>query len=256
MWSSRELPLDMRKVAAELKRRPPAKGSNVYVLTGSGSYSPPHRMHIEMFEKARAHLESTEKKTRVVGGFIVPSSERYVNRKLGKETISLRDRVEMSRLVCLGSTWIEACGWGIASSSEVAFRVQQCLHLSGLEELYKCKFQVLQLFGADTIIRMYGSVSEDFDEEGIGGSPIMRVVLGRPGCAEQLENIRRRLPLLTKHMKFVPGDLDAVSSTEVRKAVRARDLATLHSLVLCEAVEKYLIERISPIYEERDRMAQ
>jgi len=260
MWSNPELPLDMRKIAAELKRRPPTKNSKVYVLMGSGSYAPPHKMHIAMFELARKHLEETEKGALVVGGFIVPSSEMYVNHKLGEDRISLRDRVAMSRLVCSDSSWVEVCGWGMANSGEIAFRMQECLRLSGLAELFNCKLEVLQLFGADTIIRFLRGVSADYDEDVEAGvqdrRPKTIVVLGRPGCTEELNGICTRLPLATKHLKIVPGELEDVSSTLVRQAVRNHDAVALRTLVQCESVEKYLMDRIAPIFEQRDRMKQ
>ena len=61
----------------------------------SGSFSPPHKMHTEMFLKARAALE--KKGATVVAGYIVPSSDGYVSHKLGADWIPLVDRIEMCR---------------------------------------------------------------------------------------------------------------------------------------------------------------
>jgi len=250
----RVFPLDLSKIAAELERRKPEKGSKLYVLTGSGSYSPPHRMHISMFEQARAHIEETEKGAMVIGGFIAPSCEKYVNKKLKEDAIPLADRIKLTALVCAESSWINVCEWGIASSCTIAHRTANCLEQSHIFDPYECTSQVLELYGADTILHHIGNVKEDHELRPLRDGFVRNfAVLGRPGSTETVLELCARFPLFSKTYKVVPGELEDVSSTKVRRALRDSDYDTLHQLILCESVERYLIERIKPLYEEREQ---
>jgi len=245
----------LSKIVSELERRKPEKGSVLYVLTGSGSYSPPHRMHISMFEQTRAFIEANEKGNMVIGGFIAPSCERYVNRKLKDDAIPLADRIKLTALVCAESSWINVCEWGIASSCSIAHRTAMRLEESHIFEPYGCTFQVLELYGADTILHHIGRVTEDHERPPLRDGYVRRfAVLGRPGSTETVLELCGRFPLFAKSFKVIPGELEDVSSTQVRRALREHDYDTLHQLIQCEPVERYLTENISALYAERERI--
>ena len=66
------------------------------VLLGTGSYNPIHRMHVEMFDAAADYLMKIG--WDVLAGFISPSADHYVGRKLGEEAILFEARCEMVKL--------------------------------------------------------------------------------------------------------------------------------------------------------------
>lgn len=57
----------------------------------TGAYSPIHIMHIHMLEIAKQHLEGLGT-YEVVAGFVSPSHDHYVSRKLGPDWIQIEDR--------------------------------------------------------------------------------------------------------------------------------------------------------------------
>ncbi len=69
------------------------------VLVATGSFNPVHKMHVHMLETAKSYLESGARKryTVVVGGWLSPSHDAYVSRKLCKEWIPAADRAKVWR---------------------------------------------------------------------------------------------------------------------------------------------------------------
>ena len=56
------------------------------ILILSGSLNPPHYGHLDMLIKAKEYME-THYNYMVIYGFLIPSSDEYVEYKLGKEAI-------------------------------------------------------------------------------------------------------------------------------------------------------------------------
>ena len=67
------------------------------VLLITGSMCPVHRMHLNALKTAGDYLEK-HYGYHVLGGFISPSSDSYVNRKLGEKAIPFVDRAKMCHL--------------------------------------------------------------------------------------------------------------------------------------------------------------
>ena len=85
------MPFDINKLrnGIEMWRREGSAKKPVVLMT-SGSFAPPHRMHIELLEVSKKWLEARGKEV-VVGGFVCPSSDSYVKRKLGDDWVCLKD---------------------------------------------------------------------------------------------------------------------------------------------------------------------
>merc|ERR1711964_676918 len=94
------------------------------VVTYSGSFNPVHSSHLAAMTEARRELE--RQGYTVLGGFIVPSSQGYVDNKLGPQAMPLKTRVAMVEKACQGTLW-EALDWGWASSRQIKERVNQYL---------------------------------------------------------------------------------------------------------------------------------
>merc|ERR1719482_1523041 len=97
-----------------------APGAECCVLTLSGALSPVHVGHVHCLEAAADALRARGKT--VLFGFLVPSSEAYVNYKLGDSALSLVDRVHLCELATAGSPWLSVDPVRDASSGRVCQR--------------------------------------------------------------------------------------------------------------------------------------
>lgn len=159
----RKLEANLAELAQTDARRQPV------ALVLSGSFNPPHLMHVETLSAARRNLERDGKR-RVVAGFLCPSSDHYVRNKLGlSAALSLGQRNELCELITLGSDWVSVGPWGEPSVSKCIERLQPMvgrLHGGVL---------LMPVCGADTCLR------HDAHQH---VRPY--VVIGRPGHTEQM----------------------------------------------------------------------
>eukprot|EP01112_Ceratiomyxa_fruticulosa_P002410 TRINITY_DN1252_c0_g1_i2.p1 TRINITY_DN1252_c0_g1~~TRINITY_DN1252_c0_g1_i2.p1 ORF type:complete len:196 (-),score=41.95 TRINITY_DN1252_c0_g1_i2:117-704(-) len=70
-------------------------------------------MHINNFRIAKKFLEE-KLGVFVVGGYISPSHDDYVFRKLGDEAIPIKERVRMCEIVCEKEGWLDVSTWECA----------------------------------------------------------------------------------------------------------------------------------------------
>jgi nicotinate (nicotinamide) nucleotide adenylyltransferase len=144
-----------------------------YLLVSTGSFSPVHRMHVEMLQAARKRLQleieekeqASNGKVRgaVVGGFLSPSHDHHVKAKLGNEYISAQHRLKMCELAVADSDWISVSAWEcqqdfFVTFSEVTKNIQAFAH----EQIPGYIFRALFVCGADLVVRCrlyYGTPS-------------------------------------------------------------------------------------------------
>jgi len=79
--------------------------------------------------------------------FLCPSSEDYVNRKLGAQSISADDRVALCELAVRSSPWLDVCDFCTASSEMAAHAIEDELR----QAFPAVNWNVLEVFGADHI---------------------------------------------------------------------------------------------------------
>ncbi|ELR21798.1 nicotinamide-nucleotide adenylyltransferase/ nicotinate-nucleotide adenylyltransferase, putative [Acanthamoeba castellanii str. Neff] len=133
------------------------------VLVATGSFCPVHKMHVRMFDIARAHLVSNglytnnvlqTTKQNVVGGFLSPSHDVHVQAKLGERYISGLDRVKMCELAVADSEWLAVSSWECSQPHFVSFdqvtqNIQEYLNQQMPQYRWRCFF----LCGADLVYR-------------------------------------------------------------------------------------------------------
>jgi nicotinic acid mononucleotide adenylyltransferase len=88
---------------------------NIAFLVLSGSFNPVHTQHVHLLEVTKQHLEKLGWK--IIAGFMAPSSEAYVGKKLGGHALSLNQRIMLCKLAAQSSDWISVCSKGELSSN-------------------------------------------------------------------------------------------------------------------------------------------
>ena len=204
-------------------------GRKVLVLFLNGSFNPVHREHITMMESAKNYLES--KGFLVAGGYLSPSSQRYVDYKKGTDAISLHKRAHLCALACQDSDWLDATRLGIGSSTKAANVIMKTMNETFSTLLKKRNFviEVVQVFGTDTLIRL-GMVERSKKgkfRHGVG----MIVGVDRPG-----EGILKSSDVLAlkKNGILIAPRLDimsksGVSSSQILKWIHYKDIPMLSS---------------------------
>ncbi|KAH3756517.1 nicotinamide mononucleotide adenylyltransferase [Pelomyxa schiedti] len=205
------------------------------VLLSSGSFAPIHKMHMEMFDKAKEYLEN-KYYLKVVGGYLAPSSDSYVSSKLGNDFINLSARNAMCRLAVSNSDWIDVCPWGYPNGRSSRQLILDYL----IEKFPTYKWEVREIYGADVVLRCCA----------YRNSMCTWLVLGRPSHTAELARVMEAVKNAgaePSKIEIVPGELREVSSTAVRKAMRDNDCATLKAM-LPDGVDEYVIREVRPIW--------
>eukprot|EP01084_Bolivina_argentea_P162018 281970_1 len=124
------------------------------ILVATGTFSPVHRMHVVNMELAKQHIEKSNCKYRVLGGFISPTHDYYCKYKLGDLYIPAIDRIKMLSLALEDNNWIEVSPWHPnqdhmrSINAEVEYIEIMIQHLYLKKEQYK-KFIIFYVCGSD-----------------------------------------------------------------------------------------------------------
>lgn len=155
--------LDSSACLAKVKRAltmgsgPPNKPA---VLVLSGALNPLHTQHVRVLDVARGECERLG--WTVVGGFLAPSSEEYVDQKLGDAAWSLATRVRLCELATLDSDWISVWAAGELSGHRVCENLRKEIleqHGAILEERSLAGVEVM---GSDTAIRILDAIASEW----------------------------------------------------------------------------------------------
>jgi len=152
----------LNQLSRLLATMPPTPDSKYIILIQTGSHSPIHLVHLRVFNRAREHIEATVPNTHVIAGFISPSHDIYVSKKLGREAIPGNHRIAMARLAASSSDWVDVDSWESSSQDDfvdfpgVALHLQEQLRSADWPSLGIAKEQVevWYLGGADVFLRV------------------------------------------------------------------------------------------------------
>lgn len=88
---------------------PVSSESKPVVMLSTGGFSPIHRGHLAMMEKAKEALEKSGRL--VLGGFLSPSHDSYVGSKPIGRHLSSQQRVHLCQKATRKSTWLDVDPW-------------------------------------------------------------------------------------------------------------------------------------------------
>jgi hypothetical protein len=92
-------PTPFDALAEKLQKTPPVSNRRCAIHFTSGSYCPVHPNHLKLFDIAARFL-SEQCQIDVFVGYLIPSPDRVVVRKIGGDAISFVHRFQMLSLAC------------------------------------------------------------------------------------------------------------------------------------------------------------
>lgn len=106
------------KIVTLEERRENNEYDQLYVLLASGKYAPPHRVHIDMMEHAKLHLEcQTDVRGKVLSGYLSPHHDLYLEDKF--DMMPAIHRVSMCKLITKKSDWLDVDSWECSQKESV-----------------------------------------------------------------------------------------------------------------------------------------
>ena len=192
------------------------KNNELVVLIESGALAPPHKMHIGLMEKTKKFIEENNKNAKVIGGFVIPSSDRYVKYKLKEDFINLEHRVNMTKLMVKDSEWLEYLDWGFAYGEEIKDILDRIIK----KEFPKNNIKSYLVFGIDYYMRHRIPLNNE------------HICIYRPGY-----DINKAKEMYPNNLIFIEGNEEDVSSTLLRKAIREKDENIINELTSKEVVD-------------------
>lgn len=134
------------------------------VLLVTGALNPIHNGHINLFRIVKQATEKNQK-FMVIAGFISPSQDQYVRKKLGNQSVSVGHRITMAKLAITDDVeqWVDVdeweaktteCGADITDFGKVAQDLQKWLNSAflGPQERIGQPIRVVYLCGSDHVI--------------------------------------------------------------------------------------------------------
>jgi nicotinic acid mononucleotide adenylyltransferase len=208
------LKIDSTKIKNNLKKY--KSNEEFIVLIESGSLAPPHKMHIGLMEITKKYIEDNYKTRKVIGGFLIPSSDDYVRYKLKEDFIPLEHRVNMTKLLIKNSNWLECLDWGLAYGEEI----KECLQIIINKQFPKNKIKCVLVFGIDYYLRNRIQLKDE------------HICIFRPGY--DFDKVKKLYP---ENLIFVEGKDEDINSTSIRKAIRENDEKIINELTFKEIVD-------------------
>ena len=159
----RDVQTSNRRVSSSTTR----KGVVPLVLISTGSFSPPHRMHVHMMDVVKRHIEESTCYY-VVGGYLSPSHHRYVNAKLGRDAVPASVRIKLCAACTADSPYLACSSWEaelpmfldygdvVTHHQEVLQRLYpsvQLVYVCGQDHAEKCNFFCLPRCGMCVVLR-------------------------------------------------------------------------------------------------------
>jgi nicotinic acid mononucleotide adenylyltransferase len=218
------------------------------VLLSTGAFCPPHAGHIAMMDHARAAAERAGYD--VLGGYLSPGHDAYIDLKCGPLAIPASVRLRMCADAIAGSTWLRVDPWEAlhrrvsVNFTDVTARLRAYVraHLDPRTE-------VLYVCGGDNA--RFGLAFA----AGPGGC----IVVGRRGAERELSTWRQRLEG-NDAILWTEGDHPASSTalrtspwtdvTKRRLVLRTEDARAVRTLGLTAAAQDGFQRALSAIFGE------
>jgi len=129
------------------------------VLLLNGCFNPIHNNHIRLLELAREHLNSLNI-YHIIGGYISPTHDVGIQRKLSVLHLTWQNRLEMCRLAVHDSSWIMVDEWQISQEkNHGAQRSKQ--HLNDfLRKLYP-SIEIVSICGGDALPKLKSTFKKE-----------------------------------------------------------------------------------------------
>jgi len=216
MYSDIELKTDTDKIKGNLKKYKTKE--ELIILIESGALAPPHKMHIGLMEIVKKYMEENSNK-KVVGGYLIPSSDEYVKFKLNEDFISLKHRVNMTKLLIKNSDWLECLDWGLAYGEDIKILLQNIIN----KKFPKYKnIKCILVFGIDYYLKYRLLLKDE------------HICIFRPGYDTELAK-----KMYPKNLIFVEGKEEDINSTSIRKAIRENNDVIINELT-CKEIADYI----------------
>jgi nicotinic acid mononucleotide adenylyltransferase len=182
-----------------------ATAENPIVLLSTGSFCPLHSGHIDMMNEAKDTMEFYG--FDVIGGFISPGNDEYINQKTGSRKISIHERISYANEKIKHIDWLAIDPWeGVFNKVAINFTdVVHRLELY-LEHHLKIKVKVVFVCGGDNT-----RFALSFLNKGLC------VVVSRPNY-DKCEIVKKYNDIVSDHINiFHATGFNSESSTKVRE---------------------------------------
>lgn len=189
---------------------------NIFLIS-CGSFNPVTYMHLRMFELARDHLRSLNKKVNVVKGYLSPVSDAYGKQGL----LSSTHRLEMLKRATLTSDWIDVLPWeceqnGWTPTAKVLDQYYESLNCAekNIRLLLLCGADVLESFSVKGLWKE-ADIKSIIQKHGL-------IVISRPQFHPQQYIESSDLLKSLKSQIYVAHEWNEndLSSTKIRRAIR------------------------------------
>jgi nicotinic acid mononucleotide adenylyltransferase len=131
----------------------PTEHNKVCFLLLSGSFNPIHTGHFRVLEAARQHV--TNRGWAVLQGFLSPSTDAYVENKLGPDALPFSKRLELCDLSIFPDGWVEVCRTPEVYGCRACVGVKKELEANCFELLCGREIKAIEVLGSDTLLRIF-----------------------------------------------------------------------------------------------------
>lgn len=122
------------------------------VLLLNGCFNPIHNNHIRLLEVAREHLHSLGRYN-VVGGYLSPTHDASIERKLAVVQATWQNRLDMCRIATRDSSWIMVDAWQISRETNPGAQ-QAKAHLKDFLQKSYPSIEVVSVCGGDALPKL------------------------------------------------------------------------------------------------------
>jgi nicotinate (nicotinamide) nucleotide adenylyltransferase len=129
------------------------------VLLLNGCFNPIHNNHIRLLEFAREHLNSLNI-YHIIGGYISPTHDVGIQRKLSVLHLTWQNRLEMCSLAVHDSSWIMVDEWQISQEKNHGAQ-QSKQHLNDFLRKFYPSIEIVSICGGDALPKLKSTFKKE-----------------------------------------------------------------------------------------------